>query len=229
MPSAVRGDPGRLRQVLTNLVGNAIKFTETGEVVVSVSRAGRDATSRALVRFEVRDTGIGIAPEAQQPPLRAVLAGGRLDHAPLRRHRPRARDLEAARDADGRRDRARERARPRLALLLHDPARAGAPRRSQTDSTRRRGLAGLRVLVVDDNETNREILEHRAAARGRCAPASAADGASALAALRDAARAGDALRPRDPRHADAGHGRPRARARDPHATPAIADDAAASC
>jgi signal transduction histidine kinase/FixJ family two-component response regulator/HPt (histidine-containing phosphotransfer) domain-containing protein len=61
VPAAVRGDPMRLRQVLINLAGNAIKFTETGEVVVRVSAL--DADGR--LRFEVADTGIGIADEAQ--------------------------------------------------------------------------------------------------------------------------------------------------------------------
>jgi PAS domain S-box-containing protein len=63
VPRFVRGDPGRVRQILINLVGNAIKFTRKGEVAVRVKRKrGRD--SRAAVRFEVSDTGPGIAKEA---------------------------------------------------------------------------------------------------------------------------------------------------------------------
>jgi signal transduction histidine kinase/CheY-like chemotaxis protein len=60
----VRGDPVRLRQVLGNLISNAVKFTERGSVTVNVSRIG-ESTAQHQLRFEVRDTGIGIAPEAQ--------------------------------------------------------------------------------------------------------------------------------------------------------------------
>lgn len=60
---AVRGDPVRLRQVLTNLVSNAIKFTERGSVSMHVSRVGETRT-RNQVRFEVRDTGVGLTAEA---------------------------------------------------------------------------------------------------------------------------------------------------------------------
>lgn len=67
---AVRGDPTRLRQVLTNLVSNAIKFTERGSVTLSASRAGETATQH-IVRFEVRDTGIGVPAESAQRLFRA--------------------------------------------------------------------------------------------------------------------------------------------------------------
>jgi signal transduction histidine kinase/DNA-binding response OmpR family regulator/HPt (histidine-containing phosphotransfer) domain-containing protein len=64
LPPMVAGDPGRLRQVLTNLLGNAIKFTEHGEVALRVEDAGEQG-GRVLVRFEVADTGIGIAADAR--------------------------------------------------------------------------------------------------------------------------------------------------------------------
>jgi len=62
VPSYLKGDPGRVRQILTNLIGNAIKFTHEGEVVISTSLAS-DQGKFATVLFEVRDTGIGISPE----------------------------------------------------------------------------------------------------------------------------------------------------------------------
>jgi PAS domain S-box-containing protein len=63
VPTMVKGDPGRIRQVLLNLVNNAVKFTSVGEVVVSVSTIGNSSLPR--LRFEVQDTGIGIAREDQ--------------------------------------------------------------------------------------------------------------------------------------------------------------------
>jgi two-component system, sensor histidine kinase and response regulator len=65
LPAEMEGDPGRLRQVLTNLVGNALKFTPRGEVKVLVSWVAATVSAPAAVYFEVRDSGVGISPEDQ--------------------------------------------------------------------------------------------------------------------------------------------------------------------
>ena len=64
VPTKVRGDPGRVQQVLTNLIGNAIKFTKSGEVALHATALAKTETE-LYVRFEIKDTGIGIRPETQ--------------------------------------------------------------------------------------------------------------------------------------------------------------------
>src|SRR5207253_800784 len=65
VPDALLGDPGRLRQIIVNLAGNAIKFTEQGEVVVDVECESK-TEDEVRLHFSVRDTGIGIPPEKQK-------------------------------------------------------------------------------------------------------------------------------------------------------------------
>jgi two-component system sensor histidine kinase/response regulator len=66
IPNVVRGDPVRLRQVLLNLVGNAVKFTDRGEVIVRVRPVGTVAAHRHALRFEITDTGVGISADVQR-------------------------------------------------------------------------------------------------------------------------------------------------------------------
>src|SRR5258708_20321970 len=82
VPEVVIGDPGRLRQVLINLVANAVKFTETGEVVVRVSRHTSSGPGLALL-FEVSDTGIGLSPEEQA---KVFSTYSQIDSSTTRRH-----------------------------------------------------------------------------------------------------------------------------------------------
>ena len=86
LPTIVRGDPGRLRQILTNLIANAIKFTDEGGVILNVSSRSVEGDQCEL-HFEVVDTGIGI-PEEKLPLLfERFYAGGRLTRSALWRNR----------------------------------------------------------------------------------------------------------------------------------------------
>ena len=112
LPTQVVGDAARLRQVLLNLAGNAIKFTATGGVALIVEHG----IWPNEISFLVRDTGIGIAPDAQRADLPRVRAGRRHHRPQLWRHRARPQHLRPHRQADGRPYRARQRARAWLDL-----------------------------------------------------------------------------------------------------------------
>ncbi len=180
-PHQVRGDPTRLRQVLTNLVSNALKFTEQGDVVVSVAPAGA-GDGGTKVRFAVRDTGIGIASDK----LASIFEEfSQADASMTRRYGGTGLGLAIARRL--------------VALLggelrvtsevgkgsefsftvpLHVESEAPAP----AAHAGRAALAGRRVLVVDDNATNRHIVRELLEAMGMAvteAP-NAADGFAAL-------------------------------------------------
>ncbi|MFL5911731.1 MAG: response regulator [Gaiellaceae bacterium] len=157
LPTAVRGDPVRVRQILTNLVGNAVKFTDNGEVVIRVRHTAEDERS-VLARFEVVDTGIGIDPADKA---RLFEPFTQADPSTTRRYGGTGLGLALAR---------------RLAEVMggeigveselgrgstfwftvrfrkRDGGRSEAPAGQTT-------LEGVRALVVDDNETNRLVLE----------------------------------------------------------------------
>ena len=183
IPSAVQGDPGRLRQVLTNLVANAVKFTETGEVVVRAEVVDETA-EEVLVRFEVADTGIGIAPSAQAAVFEAF---SQADSSTTRSHGGTGLGLAISKQLV-------ERMGGQV-TLESEPGRGSrfgftVRLRTQPEQTkdlprRRAHLSGLRVLVVDDNATNREILEHQVASWGM-ESGSTDRGAAALEMLRGA-------------------------------------------
>ncbi|MEQ2006918.1 MAG: DAHL domain-containing protein [Limisphaerales bacterium] len=184
VPPRFRGDPGRLRHVLTNLVGNAIKFTERGEVVINVTSVG-EANGHTTLNFEVRDTGIGISRAAQA---RLFKPFTQADESTTRRFGGTGLGLaickqlvelmggEIGLDCE-------EGVGTRFwftARLEKQPG--GAPVKLVSPPV----LHGLRVLVVDDNATNRHVLLHQFKA-WKMVVDTVPDGPQALVRLREQA------------------------------------------
>src|SRR6266700_1604167 len=182
VPRAMRGDPTRLRQVLMNLIGNAIKFTDQGEVVVSVTTA-LAADDVVHLRFAIRDTGIGIAPEQIGAVFREFTQA---DSTTTRRYGGTGLGLAISQ---------------RLVRLMGGEITVTSEvgRGSEFSFTlafaadvpasRAAGLAtlgGRRMLIVDDNQTNRRILREMLGAEGIKVEEATTAG-EGLAAMRQAA------------------------------------------
>jgi CheY-like chemotaxis protein len=191
VPDALVGDPGRLRQVLINLVGNAVKFTEQGEVIVDVGLDGIDGR-QARVRFAVSDTGIGIPEDKQWQIFGAFVQA---DASTTRRYGGTGLGLSIATQLvelmGGRIWIESQVGRgSRFNFIAHLGVGDAAATAAAPDLA---GLHGLPVLIVDDNATNRRILEEMLLS-WRMQPV-AADGAQAgLAALRQAIEDGAPFR-----------------------------------
>jgi two-component system sensor histidine kinase/response regulator len=185
IPRRLRGDPLRVRQVLLNLLGNALKFTEQGEIVVH-ARLVANTPEAAIVRFEVTDTGIGIAPEAQA---RLFQPFSQLDASTTRNYGGTGLGLTISK---------------RLVELMGGeigldsaPGRGStfwftvrfAPAVAPSTPEPASPLEGLRVLVVDDSLAGRTMLQEQLVSL-RMHAACADDGLRALALLREAAGAG---------------------------------------
>ncbi len=187
VPQVVQGDPSRLRQVLTNLVGNAIKFTSAGEVVLKVQLQTENGTDPVLL-FTVSDTGVGIPPEKQMLIFDPFTQA---DASTTRKYGGTGLGLTIC---------------SRLVALMggriwveskvgwgtqigftvpycsaknHAPSKAAAPQELP---------AGIKVLVVDDNRTNRQLLE-ATLRRWKMVPACVDSSNQALAELRAAREA----------------------------------------
>jgi two-component system, sensor histidine kinase and response regulator len=180
----VMGDPGRLRQVLVNLIGNAIKFTEKGEVVLEVSKDAQDETG-ALLHFAVRDTGIGIPAEKQ-----SLIFGAftQADSSMSRRYGGTGLGLAiTCRLVEMMGGRIWVESEAGRGSTFHFTARFGKAAAQQLPARQLEPdmLRGLRVLVVDDNESVREILEEIFNA-WTMIPAAVSNATAALEALESA-------------------------------------------
>ncbi len=189
VPVEWRGDPGRLRQILTNLVGNAIKFTQSGEVAVRVTLAG--GPGDGLLRFAVTDTGIGV------PAGKTALIFDKFsqaDASTTRHYGGTGLGLAICRQ---------------LAELLGGEigvnstvgvgsefwftARLERPAQPRPAVTRLAALQDVRVLIVEDNASSREMIARRLSAWGM-RTLTVADGSAGLDELRRAVAAGDPFR-----------------------------------
>ncbi len=190
VPVHLRGDPGRLRQVLINFAGNAIKFTERGEVVVTVSLESETETE-AFLRFEVKDTGIGISPEAQA---RLFQAFSQADGSTTRKYGGTGLGLAISKQLIERmHGTPGVESVPGLGSVFWFTARLTKQEKGAHPVESENPLVNLRVLIVDDNQTNRQILLHQTRAwKMRSTTTATAD--EAQAALRTALGEGDPYR-----------------------------------
>jgi two-component system sensor histidine kinase/response regulator len=189
IPVAICGDPNRLRQVMANLLGNAIKFTEQGRILARVRVASED-NQAVMLRFEVHDTGIGVSREARS---RIFEAFSQADDSTTRKFGGTGLGLAIAKQlvelmggAIG-----VENANPQGSVFWFTVSFDKRRVDPDVSGDGQPALAGLRVLLVDSNAASRaDLVRHLAAWRIGCDCAEDAD--EALDRLREAAHGGNA-------------------------------------
>ncbi|MGH7171570.1 MAG: response regulator [Gemmataceae bacterium] len=191
VPDRLIGDPGRLRQVVVNLVGNAIKFTDKGEVVLHVGTKRR-AADHIVLEFSIADTGIGIPPEKQA---RVFEVFEQADASTTREYGGTGLGLAISKQLvelmQGEIGIDSEVGKGTTFRFTARFGLQGKPAAGSYESTREY-LQGLRVLVVDDNETNQYILQEMTSVWGMT-PAVASGVDEAIQALQQAQRRGQAI------------------------------------
>ncbi len=188
LPEALFGDPGRIRQILVNLVGNSIKFTERGEILVSVER-GAETSQMVELHFAIKDTGVGVPADKQQKIFEAF---SQADGSMARKYGGTGLGLTISTKLvemmHGRIWVESEMGKgstfhftASLGVQENPPLRPNAPQPEQ--------LRDLHVLIVDDNFTNRRVL-HGQLTRWGMRPTAVEGGRAALKALQIAKSTG---------------------------------------
>ena len=193
LPEWVLGDPGRLRQILSNLVGNALKFTERGEILVQVGPLGNGSVAipedRVGLHFQVKDTGVGIPPEKVESVFGRFTQA---DSSTTRRYGGSGLGLTICvnlvelmggelwvESEEGK------------GSVFHFTVMLGATEPPPKEQFEGGDLSGIRVLIVDDNATNRLILREILTSWGM-GVSEVPGGDAALRVLRDAGAVGSA-------------------------------------
>ncbi|MBF0202065.1 MAG: response regulator [Desulfamplus sp.] len=161
IPPLLRGDPGRLRQILNNLVGNAVKFTSSGEVSIRVNLES-DTAEGVLLRFSVTDTGIGIPLEKQ---IKLFQKFSQVDTSTTRQYGGTGLGLAISRQLAemmggkiGVQSEMGKGSEFWFTILMEKQPSQVPAKQAGANSLRFADLKDVRVLIVDDNATNREIL-----------------------------------------------------------------------
>ena len=186
VPTGLKGDPGRLRQILSNLVANAVKFTDKGEVTLQ-AYLEEDRSDSTVIRFEVTDSGIGISPDTQSKLFRPFVQA---DSSTTRKYGGTGLGLSISKQlVELMGGHIGVRSTPGQGSTFWCTARfqkqAGCPRAILPTGD----LTGKRVLIVDDNESNRLILHHLVSGWGMTDDL-AEDAESALRHISNAKRLG---------------------------------------